>query len=81
MILTNGSADWMLVDGACYAYSLVTVPLYDTLGPDAVRFVCSHAELTAVACSAECLETLLPCLADTPTVRLVVRALLLQLIR
>lgn len=64
--------DWMLVDGACYAYSLVTVPLYDTLGPDAVRFICSHAELTAVACSAECLETLLPCLADTHTVQLVV---------
>lgn len=65
----------MLVDGACYAYSLVTVPLYDTLGPDAVRFICSHAELTVVACSAECLETLLPCLADTHTIQLVVRPL------
>ena len=63
----------MLVDGACYAYSLVSVPLYDTLGPDAVRFICSHAELAAVACSADCLATLLPCLADTPTVQLVVR--------
>ena len=53
-----GRADWMLVDGACYAYSLVTVPLYDTLGPDVVRYVCCHAELAAVACSAECLATL-----------------------
>lgn len=65
----------MLVDGACYAYSLVTVPLYDTLGPDAVRFICSHAELAAIACSSDCLATLLPCLADTPTVQLVVCAI------
>ena len=65
----------MLVDGACYAYSLVTVPLYDTLGPDAVQYICSHAELAAVAVSAALLPTLLPCLADVPTVKLVVRRL------
>ena len=63
----------MLVDGACYAYSMVTVPLYDTLGPEAVRYICSHAELAAVACSAPLMGTLLPCRADIPTVRLVVR--------
>ncbi len=64
----------MLVDGACYAYSMVTVPLYDTLGPDAVQYICSHAELAAVAVSAPLLPTLLPCLASVPTVKLVVRA-------
>ena len=67
-------ADWVLVDGACYAYSMVTVPLYDTLGPDAVQYICSHAELAAVAVSAPLLPTLLPCLASVPTVKLVVRA-------
>jgi len=64
----------VLVDGACYAYSMVTVPLYDTLGPDAVQYICSHAELAAVAVSAPLLPTLLPCLASVPTVKLVVRA-------
>ena len=63
----------MLVDGACYAYSMVTVPLYDTLGADAVQYICSHAELAAVAVSAPLLQTLLPCLGDVPTVKLVVR--------
>jgi hypothetical protein len=66
-------ADWVLVDGACYAYSMVTVPLYDTLGADAVQYICSHAELAAVAVSAPLLGTLLPCLGDVPTVKLVVR--------
>ena len=66
-------ADWVLVDGACYAYSMVTVPLYDTLGADAVQYICSHAELSTVAVSAPLLGTLLPCLGDVPTVKLVVR--------
>ncbi len=66
-------ADWVLVDAALSAYSMVSVPLYDTLGPDAVRYICGHAELAAVACAAALLPTLLQCLADCPTVALVVR--------
>ena len=63
----------MLVDSACSAYSMVSVPLYDTLGPDAVRYMCGHAELAAVACAAAVLPTLLQCLGECPTVALVVR--------
>lgn len=51
---------------------MVSVPLYDTLGPDAVRYICRHAELAAVACAAAVLPTLLQCLSDCPTVSLVV---------
>lgn len=28
---------WVMVAEACSAYSMISVPLYDTLGPDAVR--------------------------------------------
>ncbi|KAK9835226.1 hypothetical protein WJX81_007254 [Elliptochloris bilobata] len=66
------SRDWVLVDAACSAYSMVSVPLYDTLGPDAVRYICNHAELAAVACAAAVLPTLLQCLSESPTVVLVV---------
>lgn len=65
--------EWCLIDAACHAYSLVTVPLYDTLGPDSVEFICNHAELAAVCCSVECLPTLAKCLDKCPTVKLVVR--------
>lgn len=64
--------EWCLLDAACHAYSLVTVPLYDTLGPDSVEFICNHAELAAVCCSVECLPTLAKCLDKCPTVKLVV---------
>ncbi len=36
-----------------HAYSMVSVPLYDTLGPDAVEYISNHAELAAIACSAQ----------------------------
>ena len=50
---------WVLTAEACNAYSMVTVPLYDTLGPDAVRYISGHAELAAIACSANLLSVLL----------------------
>lgn len=66
------SADWVLVESACVSYSIVTVPLYDTLGPDAVRYISNHAELSAVACSIAVLPVLLQCLPACPSVSLVV---------
>jgi hypothetical protein len=66
-------AEWVLVDAAASAYSLVSVPLYDTLGPDAVEYIVNHAELGAVACSAAVLPTLLSCVARCPSLKLLVR--------
>lgn len=72
-IYSVNCAGWVLTAEACNAYSMVTVPLYDTLGPDAVRYISGHAELAAIACSANLLSVLLPCLAECPTIQLVVR--------
>ena len=67
-------ADWVLVDGACHAYSFVPVPLYDTLGAEAVQYIIKHAELAAIACSIAVFPTLLQALPDCPGVKLVVSA-------
>ena len=64
----------MLVDSAIHAYSMVSVPLYDTLGPDAVEYICNHAELPAVACSLAVLPTMYKALPNCPTVRVLVRS-------
>ncbi|KAF6256258.1 hypothetical protein COO60DRAFT_1530236 [Scenedesmus sp. NREL 46B-D3] len=64
--------EWVLLDAAAHSYSMVSVPLYDTLGPDAVEYICNHAELAAVGCSAAVLPTLLSCIARCPTVKLLV---------
>ncbi|KDD73153.1 hypothetical protein H632_c2479p1, partial [Helicosporidium sp. ATCC 50920] len=66
------SVEWALVDAAAQAYSLVSVPLYDTLGPEAVEYICNHGELSAVACASAVLDKVVEALPSCPTVRLVV---------
>jgi long-chain acyl-CoA synthetase len=65
-------AEWVLTEGALTRMACVSVPLYDTLGPKAVEYICNHAELVAVACHAAVLATLLESLAGCPTIKLVV---------
>jgi hypothetical protein len=66
------SAEWVLVDCALHAYNMVSVPLYDTLGHDAVEYICNHAELSAVACSAAVLPVLMQAVVRCPTVKTLV---------
>ncbi|KAK1380085.1 Long-chain-fatty-acid--CoA ligase [Heracleum sosnowskyi] len=64
--------EWMIVDHACSAYSNISVPLYDTLGPDAVKFIVNHADVQAIFCVPQTLNTLLSFLSEMPSVRVIV---------
>uniref|UniRef100_A0A8R7U6J1 4-coumarate--CoA ligase n=2 Tax=Triticum urartu TaxID=4572 RepID=A0A8R7U6J1_TRIUA len=64
--------EWTIVDNACSAYSYVSVPLYDTLGPDAVQFIVNHASVEAIFCVPQTLSTLLSFITQMPCVRLIV---------
>ncbi|TQD97581.1 hypothetical protein C1H46_016841 [Malus baccata] len=64
--------EWLIVDHACSAYSYISVPLYDTLGPDAVKYIVNHAVVQVIFCVPQTLNSLLSFLADIPTVRLIV---------
>lgn len=43
--------EWCIAEQACYAYSIVPVPLYDTLGAESVEYVVKQTELLTVLCS------------------------------
>ncbi|KAD0994762.1 hypothetical protein R6Q59_031986 [Mikania micrantha] len=64
--------EWLVVDHACSAYSFVSVPLYDTLGPDAVKYIINHADLQAVFCVPNTLNVLLSFLSEINSVRIIV---------
>ncbi|KAL0457235.1 UNVERIFIED_CONTAM: Long chain acyl-CoA synthetase 6, peroxisomal [Sesamum latifolium] len=64
--------EWLVVDHACSAYSFISVPLYDTLGPDAVKFIVNHAAVQAIFCAPETLKILLSFLSELPSVHLIV---------
>ncbi|KAH9620955.1 hypothetical protein KSS87_004414 [Heliosperma pusillum] len=64
--------EWIVVDHACSAYSFISVPLYDTLGPDAVQYIVNHADIQAIFCVPTTLNALLSFLSEIPTVRVIV---------
>jgi long-chain acyl-CoA synthetase len=64
--------EWVVTELACGSYSYISVPLYDTLGADAVKYIMNHAEITALFCTPDKLQNLLPQLSELPSVRLIV---------
>ncbi|XP_074816160.1 long-chain-fatty-acid--CoA ligase 5 isoform X4 [Natator depressus] len=41
---------WIISEYACYTYSMVAVPLYDTLGSDAIAFIINKGDISIVIC-------------------------------
>ncbi|KAJ9550522.1 hypothetical protein OSB04_014567 [Centaurea solstitialis] len=68
----NNRPEWVIADHACSAYSYISVPLYDTLGPDAVKFVVNHAAVQVIFCVPQTLKNLLRFLPEIPSVHLIV---------
>ncbi|XVF06090.1 hypothetical protein REPUB_Repub06bG0018300 [Reevesia pubescens] len=64
--------EWLVVDHACAAYSYISVPLYDTLGHDAVKYVVNHSGIQAIFCVPQTLNTLLSFISLIPSVHLIV---------
>lgn len=49
-IFSQNRPEWTISELACYTYSLVTVPLYDTLGTEAISYIIDTAVLSTVIC-------------------------------
>uniref|UniRef100_A0A8C7GKQ2 Long-chain-fatty-acid--CoA ligase n=1 Tax=Oncorhynchus kisutch TaxID=8019 RepID=A0A8C7GKQ2_ONCKI len=41
---------WTIAELACYTFSLVAVPLYDTLGTEAIAYVIDKANISSILC-------------------------------
>ncbi|KAH9314265.1 hypothetical protein KI387_022892 [Taxus chinensis] len=64
--------EWMVIEHACSSYSYISVPLYDTLGPDAVKYIVNHADIQVVFCVPDNLSNLMSFLSDLSSLRLIV---------
>lgn len=49
-IFAKNRPEWCMTANACEAYSFVSVPLYDTLGDEAINFILLQTELKLVVC-------------------------------
>ena len=51
--------EWVIGDYAAILHGITTVPLYDTLGKEAIVYIIRHTGLETVVCSADCGKKLL----------------------
>ncbi|KAA0709774.1 Long-chain-fatty-acid--CoA ligase 1 [Triplophysa tibetana] len=49
-IFSQNRPEWTISELACYTYSLISVPLYDTLGTEAISYIIDKACIATVVC-------------------------------
>uniref|UniRef100_A0A8C5JYP5 Long-chain-fatty-acid--CoA ligase n=1 Tax=Jaculus jaculus TaxID=51337 RepID=A0A8C5JYP5_JACJA len=49
-IFAQNRPEWVISELACYTYSMVAVPLYDTLGTEAIIHIVNKADIPTVIC-------------------------------
>ncbi|XP_007517718.2 long-chain-fatty-acid--CoA ligase 1 isoform X1 [Erinaceus europaeus] len=47
-IFSQNRPEWVIIEQGCFTYSMVAVPLYDTLGADAITYIINKAELALI---------------------------------
>jgi len=72
-IFAGNSIEWVVMEQACAMFSMVVVPLYDTLGTEAVTFVMKRTNMTLVmADSTKKASSLLANLQESPMLKTIV---------
>ncbi|OWZ24430.1 Long-chain-fatty-acid-CoA ligase [Phytophthora megakarya] len=72
-VFSKNQLEWCLVGHACDRMSYVLVPLYDTLGPDAVPFIVNHTDLRVLFCGRKQFDVIMDCIDKCPTLKIVVQ--------
>ncbi|XP_021074305.1 long-chain-fatty-acid--CoA ligase 1 [Mus pahari] len=47
-LFSQNRPEWVIIEQGCFSYSMVVVPLYDTLGADAITYIVNKAELGVI---------------------------------
>uniref|UniRef100_A0A0B7ANZ2 Long-chain-fatty-acid--CoA ligase n=1 Tax=Arion vulgaris TaxID=1028688 RepID=A0A0B7ANZ2_9EUPU len=72
-IYATNRPEWAIADYGCQAYSMCPVPLYDTLGLQAIKYILDQCEITTVVCDTETkVRTLIELKNEFPLLKLVV---------
>ncbi|KAJ3092531.1 hypothetical protein HK102_006083 [Quaeritorhiza haematococci] len=58
-IFLKNMPEWVIIDQVCCAYSLISVPMYDTFDEDSLAYIITHTGVTTAAVSTANLEKLL----------------------
>ncbi|KAJ2741481.1 medium-chain fatty acid-CoA ligase faa2, partial [Coemansia sp. BCRC 34301] len=64
--------EWSIVEHASYIYNYITVPMYDTLGIDAIKYMAVETEMSLLAIAPEKLSIFFDLWAALPLIKTVV---------
>lgn len=72
-IFSGNRPEWAIADFGCQAYSMVPVPLYETLGTEATKHILNECEIATVVCDkGDKLKKLLGIKSEIPYVQRVI---------
>ncbi|KAJ2780661.1 medium-chain fatty acid-CoA ligase faa2 [Coemansia interrupta] len=71
-IFSPNRLEWVLVEHASYIYNQITVPMYDTLGIDAIKHMAVETEMSLIVVSPEKLPIFTGIWPELPNVKTVV---------
>ncbi|KAF1319452.1 Long-chain-fatty-acid-coa ligase, partial [Globisporangium splendens] len=72
-VFSKNRYEWSVVENSCNRMTYTLVPLYDTLGPQAVPFIINHTEMKVVFCTKSQFQTLMECIDKCPTLETIVQ--------
>lgn len=58
-VYAKNREEWVITDIANIMNSVTTIAFYDTLGPEAVKFVINQTKLTAISCAGNYLPSMI----------------------
>ncbi|KAK8463801.1 hypothetical protein PHAVU_011G049400 [Phaseolus vulgaris] len=71
-IYGSNCSEWILAMEACNSYAVTYVPLYDTLGANAVEFIINHAEVSIAFVQDSKIPSVLSCLGRCSNLKTIV---------
>ncbi|RHZ89697.1 hypothetical protein Glove_12g40 [Diversispora epigaea] len=71
-IYSNNRPEWFITDTANSSYSLISVALYDTLGPDTVEYVINHAEIKIIVAGINRIPGLIRLVNKIPGIKVII---------
>jgi long-chain acyl-CoA synthetase len=71
-IFSINRPEWVITEQACNGYGYITVPLYDTLGAEAIEFIINETRMSLIVASNDKLDLILKDKAKYPTVKTIV---------
>mmetsp|Transcript_1900 Transcript_1900/g.4273 ORF Transcript_1900/g.4273 Transcript_1900/m.4273 type:complete len:683 (+) Transcript_1900:70-2118(+) len=72
-LYSKNRMEWVIAEQAAFTQAYVTVPMYDTLGPESVAYVINQTSMQTLVCEAAEMANIIACKPTCPTLTCVIQ--------